>query len=286
MPEQLLSWRTTYSWLSCLSSMTLARASDGGVSGLTTQCPLPVAVLDLVQRKIAVMSPQMSALLGVAADEVGTIDLAVMSGGWQRLDALFDLLITGAIDTYGVRQALDRGDHPHLEADSWVAVSSAVDRHLALWILAPVGDDAGKYLPEPTEATWQANSSGLVVGSFSPEWRLERLSVDAETLLGYRVDELVGHPLIDWVHPDDLPELFATLARCLVDRAGVGVRLQVRHRSGEWLDAQAIVTRLAEEARLGVSNSRVCQMVAAAVRSLRRLLIPAETEALPADSAA
>lgn len=246
MPEQLVSQRTTYGWLSLLSAMTLAQSATDDVDSLVALCPLPVGILDLASRRLLVMSPALADLLEVdstAAD----VDLAVMVQQPPRLEDLFDLVRGGTIDLYSVRRRLRRRRSNPIEAESWVVVIGVEVRSRALWLVVPAGQDAGVPTPEPTPETWPNSISGLVVGSFDAEWSIQRVSVDVERVLGRPVEEMVGRKVTEEVHPDDLPRLFAAAAQCLVDLAAAGVGLSWRHRSGDWVQLHCIITRLADE---------------------------------------
>jgi DNA-binding CsgD family transcriptional regulator/PAS domain-containing protein len=245
MPEQLVSQRTTYGWLSLLSAMKLVQSADD-VDRLVALCPLPVGVLDLEARRLCAMSTALADLLemGPTAAEV---DLDVMVQQPPNLEDLFDLVRGGTIDLYSVRRRLRRGRSDPIEVESWVVVTGAELRTRALWLVVPIGHDAGVATPELTPESWPNSVSGLVVGSFDADWRIQRVSVDVERLLGRPVEEMVGRKVTEEVQPDDLPKLFAAAAECLVDLAAAGVSLSWRHRSGDWVLLHCIITRLADE---------------------------------------
>lgn len=246
MPEQLVSQRTTYGWLSLLSATKLARSASDDVESLVALCPLAVGILDLAARRLSVMSPALAELLEVdsaAAD----VDLSVMVQQPPALEDLFELVRGGTIDLYSVRRQLHRSRSGPVEAESWVVVIEVDVRSRALWLVVPSGEDAGVPTLELTPETWPTDVSGLVVGSFDAEWRIQRVSVDVERVLGWSVDEMVGRKVTEEVHPDDLPRLFAAAAQCLVDFAAAGVSLSWRHRSGDWVELHCMITRLADE---------------------------------------
>lgn len=246
MPEQLVSRRTTHGWLSLLSAMTLAQSAADDVLRLVALCPLPVGVLDLVARRLEVMSPALAELLE-AGPSAADVDLGVMVQQPARLEDLFELVRGGTIDVYSVRRRLRRRTSGPIEAESWVVVTAVEDRSRALWLVVPADQDAGLPVAEATPATWPNSISGLVVGSFDAEWRIQRVSVDVERVLGRPVEEMVGRSVMDEVRPEDLPRLFVAAAECLVDRAAVGASLSWRHRSGDWVPLHCIITRLADE---------------------------------------
>lgn len=246
MPEQLVSQRTTQGWLALLSAMTLAQSSTDDVDSLVALCPLAVGLLDLEARRLLVMSPALATLLEVgpvAADA----DLEVMVEQPPRLEDLFELVRGGTIDVYSVRRRLRRARSEPIEAESWVVVTGVENRSRALWLVVPTTEDAGMAVAELTADTWPNSVSGLIVGSFDAEWRIQRVSVDVERLLGWPVEAMIGRSVIEEVHPEDRPRLFTAAAQCMVDLAAVGLSLSWHHRSGDWVPLHCIISRLADE---------------------------------------
>lgn len=70
------------------------------------------------------------------------------------------------------------------------------------------------------------------------------------------MSDLLDSSVLTLVHPDDLPQLFVTLANCLVDQGGVGARLRLHHRGDTWVSSRWIVTPLADgQLRFGFAFS-------------------------------
>jgi DNA-binding CsgD family transcriptional regulator len=205
-------------------------------------------MLNLPARRLLAMSPALADLLEVGDSRAGDVDLSVMVQQPPTLADLFDLVRGGTIDVYSVRRRLRRRRSDPVEVESWVVVTDVEDRSRALWLVVPADQDPGMAATEPTLDTWPNGISGLIVGSFDAQWRIRRVSVDVERVLGRPVEEMVGRTVIEEVHPEDLPRLFAAVAQCLVDLAAVGVSLSWRHRSGAWVQLHCIITRLADEA--------------------------------------
>ena len=158
MAEQLLDRRTTYGWLSLLAAMAILDAGEAGQAELVGRVSFPVAVIDPVRRQALVMSPRVPLLLGLEGGDPGELDLHLIVDDPDRLEALMELLVGGEIDAYESRRELRRAHGETLPADNWVAVISRGDRSRALWVVSPVGDDAGRYLPEPSPAQWPNTS--------------------------------------------------------------------------------------------------------------------------------
>lgn len=244
MPEQLLSRRTVFGWLAILAALTSIDADHTGMRELVDTVTFPIAVIDLREGRVLAMSARMRALVRVDPAMGDCMDLHTLLENLANLTELLNLLRDGSIDGYQALRRL-KGDERPLQAWSWVSVSEHCTRQQALWVIAPVGEDAGRYLAEPSPTAWPDRVSGIVVGTLEPEWRIERVSIDAAPILGYRPPDVVGSSLVELVHPDDVGALVSGAAHSVVDRAAVGIGLRLRRASGEWLQAQVILTLLA-----------------------------------------
>ena len=91
--------------------------------------------------------------------------------------------------------------------------------------------------------------------------------------LGYPLEEYVGRPGAEFVHPDDLPAVAGVMAE-LAGSPGQSaiVSYRYRHRSGEWLQVETAATNLLEDphVRAVVLNSRDVTGARAAAEALRR----------------
>lgn len=245
MAGQVVSRRTVYGWLMILASLAVLEDADQGPLELAQTVSFPVAVVDLLRRSIFVMSPGMRRLLGLRREDVRGTDLHELVEKSENLTTLVDLLMEGSIDAYQVLRPLHRSDGGAVEAYNWVAVCERHQRHRALWVASPVGDDTELYPSRPAPAEWPDHVAGLVVGTLDAQWRIERVSVDLGSLLGYSPEEVAGVPFVSIVHADDVPALLNAAAHAIVDQAGVAAELRIRHRTGEWIHAHAVVTPLA-----------------------------------------
>jgi DNA-binding CsgD family transcriptional regulator/PAS domain-containing protein len=247
MPDPFLSRWTRYGWLSSLAAVTLAESVADDFDRLIALCPLPVGVLDLESTRLLAMSPALSSLLEVDTSDTADVDLGVMVQSPPSFEDLLKLVRGGTIDAYSVRRHLRRRSGP-IEVESWVVLSDPEKRRRALWLVVPAGDEATVPAPEPSSDAWPSSVAGLVVGSFDARWRILRISVDVERVLGRAIEEMVGRTVLEEVHPEDVPSLLAAAAQCLVDQLAVGVSLRWRQRSGHWVELHCLITRLADEA--------------------------------------
>jgi PAS domain S-box-containing protein len=79
------------------------------------------------------------------------------------------------------------------------------------------------------------NASDLIT-VLTPKGMIEYESPSLERLLGWRPEELIGKPVMDYVHPDDVAPLTEAIAKRLADPATVNppVEFRARARDGSW----------------------------------------------------
>ncbi|MDX1688890.1 MAG: GAF domain-containing protein, partial [Candidatus Promineifilaceae bacterium] len=94
-----------------------------------------------------------------------------------------------------------------------------------------------------------------------------------EKVLGYTPEEMVGKPILDFVHPDDAFRVrsFLSLDESVPDYAGA-VQFRFRHKDGSWLHLEAVANDLIDEPAVGgiVINSRDVTGRQRAEEALRR----------------
>jgi PAS domain S-box-containing protein len=88
-----------------------------------------------------------------------------------------------------------------------------------------------------------------VVGTVDEEWRIDRISLEVEAILGYRARQLAGAPLLSAVHPNDLSELLAGLAHIQATRRDAVVRLRVRKADRTWVWCRCRMSALDKSSR-------------------------------------
>jgi len=88
-----------------------------------------------------------------------------------------------------------------------------------------------------------------VIGTVDQEWRVDRISVEVEGLLGYRAVDLAGASLLSAVYPSDLPELLSGLSYVHATGRGAAIRLRVRRKDDQWLWCRAQLSALDDSPR-------------------------------------
>ena len=104
------------------------------------------------------------------------------------------------------------------------------------------------------------------------ETRVLELSDSWERTLGWARADMLGQPLMSFIHPDDLPRIEAELAGLLVggDAVAVDVRVRAKDESYRWfqgnarsdLDAARIYVTAADISRRKLSEDALVRQVA------------------------
>jgi PAS domain S-box-containing protein len=243
-------------WLWLLAAIGYLDRPDEDHHALFSQCPFPVALVGLAERRFLLMSPPLVEILGQRPGPVQSFDTSVMVEDPRDLGALFGLMASGAVDLYGVSREIRRQGSDLLQAETWTAISDTEQRTRALWVVSPTAEEGNAAYSSPPALDWPDQVAGLVIGSFDDEWRISRISADVQAVLGYRAEELIGRKVIDLIHPDDVAGLFSSAATAITDQAGISTRRRLRHRNGEWVEVRGVITPVPDDRlRLGFAFS-------------------------------
>lgn len=244
-------------WLWLMAAISYLDEPGEDHEALLASCPFRVALVDLVEGRFLLMTPSLVEMLGrPPATPAQLVDPSVMVDDPGHLAPMSALMTSGAMDLYGVTRRIRRPGREALEAETWTVVSDVEHRRRALWLVTPVVEEAAAWEPPHLEVGWPDQAAGLVMGSFDDEWRIARISADVQAVLGYPAEELIGRQVIDLVHPEDLPGLFASVAAALASHGGVSTRRRLLHRSGEWVEVRGVITPIPDDRlRLGFAFS-------------------------------
>jgi DNA-binding CsgD family transcriptional regulator/PAS domain-containing protein len=195
-----------------------------------------VVQVDLATLRVTAVSEVAAALLGATpADLVGRpIEDFVV----DEPTGAVPLLATGRLDGFEARRQLRRVDGAVVEAYVWAHVLG--DRRPARYGAVVVTTQDMR----PPGMLMAAAEDQKVIGTVDAEWRIDRISVDVEELLGYRAGDLAGASLLAAVYPSDLPELLTGLSHVHATGRGAAIRLRVRTRDNYWLWCRAHLSAL------------------------------------------
>lgn len=213
---------------------------------------LPVWLVALEDRTIIEASDAIIAMLGATRERLLGRDptdfLSDQPGARTRLT----LLASGEIDGFRVlRTGLRRVNGSEALVDAHVAAfTDQTRRRLSVSVILPASEAAlDGELPGrvgPTNVTVLGTVDDLL-------WRIEQVSPDVETLLGYQPEDVIGHSVASLVYVGDLPSLLIALDEASRARGGASTLVHVRNAADEWQLCRALITPLAGQrtARLG-----------------------------------
>ena len=198
---------------------------------------LAVIQVDLATVRVTAVSEMAAALLAATpSDLVGrpVRDFVVdePTGG-------LPLLATGRLDGIEAPRRLRRLDGTVVDAYVWAHVLG--EQRPARYGAVMVTTEAKRSTPGTLRG---AAEDHKVIGTVDQEWRIDRISVEVEGLLGYRAVDLAGATLLSVVHPSDLPELLAGLSHVHATGRGSAIRLRVRTKDDQWLWCRAHLSAL------------------------------------------
>jgi len=202
------------------------------------QASLPVALVKLATRLILDASEPLVELLGQSRSELlGTDATRYLVG---EPNAALPLLVTGEILGYETRSAVRDAHGNALAVHLWV---HAYDHNRPPQLALIVVDDES---PGGLPGFPGAGDEVVVLGTLDHEWRVDRVTADVTTLLGYEPERVVGTPFLAAVHPGDVAELLSGLGHAVRSGRSVIVRLRLRSRDGDWRWCRACVASMAE----------------------------------------
>ena len=128
-----------------------------------------------------------------------------------------------------------------------------------------------------TEARFRslAQNSSDVITIVNRDFRITYQSSAVTRVFGFEPSEIVGRPLTDWLHPDDVAAFHALLRSVLA--GGQDTRLvecRLRHHDGSWRDVETAVNNLVDDPSVNgvVMNTRDISDRKRAERELRETL--------------
>ncbi len=131
------------------------------------------------------------------------------------------------------------------------AAQSAVFRQLYFAVFAIIGLTLGGALVERDSARaavkdrdeWSRTVLELgsdLVAVIDSQARIKFITASSERTLGYPPEEMMGSPVLDFIHPDDLERVASVLEKMQGSSRGVTIRARARHKSGGWRTLEAI----------------------------------------------
>ena len=174
------------------------------------------------------------------ADEAGAVSIAPLT----IREGTNGLVVVGS-----------ESELPHEIQDGVAALATQIGLALESALLT---EDLHRRKSEARYKSLVQNSSDVMT-VMAPDSTVRYQSPSVRRVLGYAPDQLVGHRLLDLVHPDDASGVVNVLAEVVDGRnASSLLEFRWRHRDGAWLHVESLCTDLSDDPEVGgiVMNTR------------------------------
>jgi PAS domain S-box-containing protein len=189
---------------------------------------VPVALLDLQSLRWVALSGPGAELLQLDPAAPGEIDIFALLSDPDAARPAIEQIRAGRLDAYEARRVLRRADGSLVKTAIYVRVVDEGDeRSHAIVVLVDLDGPRLGACPEFDDVD-------ATVGLADSDRRIELISSDVTSLLGYSPAGCIGRALVDLVHPSDVGALLDLFARVATDNVSAGVRVRGRTASGSW----------------------------------------------------
>jgi len=216
---------------------------DGDLAAAAvSRAGLAVLQVDLPTLRITAVSASAAALLGAAPTDL--VGCPIRDFVADEPTGGVPLLVTGRLDGFEAPRRLRRVDGAVVEVYVWVHVLGEERPARYGAVMLTTGDERSTRVLGAASAEDQT-----VVGTVDGEWRVDRISVEVEDLLGYRAVDLAGASLLAAVHPSDLSGLLAGVSYVHGTGRGSAIRVRIRRKNNQWLWCRAHLSALDDSPR-------------------------------------
>jgi DNA-binding CsgD family transcriptional regulator len=228
-----------------------ATAAEQSMAKLVRSSSIPVVLLRLPLGRIVVASGAAHSLLlrsreATSADELtGRIYLDFIEAEDKKsVERALGLVEAGDIEGYHRTPQLICSDGSRVLADVRVSACDAGRPHsLAVAVVLPRRD---KVADDALGTALETSDPPSVIGLVNADWRVSHISSTVRKLFGFDASELIGEPILSFIHDKDVPELLVTLGHsvdtsCL---ASTRVRFRSSQVDGDWLFCTMLVSPL------------------------------------------
>ena len=166
---------------------------------------MAVAQVDLATLRVVAVSDAAAALVGLDRSQV--VGRPTSDFLDSEPTGAVPLLATGRLDGFEAPRRIRRGDGTVVATYVWAHVLGLARpaRYGACFLV-----DAA-----PTQPSLRLSSPGSdqkIIGTVDGEWRIDRISQEVQSVLGYRPEDLAGKQPLSGVSPQDLPQVLSGLA--------------------------------------------------------------------------
>jgi DNA-binding CsgD family transcriptional regulator/PAS domain-containing protein len=203
-----------------------------------------MAMFDLADMSFLDANGAARALVGLAddaplPDKIGEFIVGVEA---QESAALLRLLADGAILAFEAHRHLRCSNGTMIPVHCWVQSLDSLRAHSALVVFAPRLGDAPDSFTGDLPGTRLRLSGPVVVGSLDLDMRIQRLGNDIVDLLGEQPEAMLGQPLVERLHRDDVGAFLLGLGRAMAEDQGSAMHVRLRHANGDYIPIRLAVT--------------------------------------------
>ncbi len=184
-------------------------------------------------------------LIGLTPEEAADIDnvaRATHPDDWKRQDELNTEVYSGKRDSFTLEKRYIHRDGRVVWGILTVVVVRAPSSGRVTHHFAMLEDITARRFAEDelrrTEARWRTyiQTASEILYALTPEGRVKFVSQAWTSKLGHPVDEVIGMPFRDFVHPEDVALWDVFFQRTLETGGdGDGIEYRARHRDGRWI---------------------------------------------------
>ena len=220
--------------------------SQDTVTTLVASSGVPLAAVDLPSGRFLAVNPAMADALGSTVGELtGSSSLSWLSPddrGAARLG--FQALADGDLTGYQAVRRLANPKDSGQVFSVWVSTVEVGGARVGLASAIPSADHDSQFralppvsnLPEP---------GNVVLGTVDHNWRIDRVSQDVTPLLGLTPEQCAGQPVLEIVHPSDVPAFLAAVEHARRGHRAVRLTLRLNARSGDWAPVTVVLATIA-----------------------------------------
>jgi PAS domain-containing protein/DNA-binding CsgD family transcriptional regulator len=210
--------------------------------------PLPLALISLDTMQFLDVNDAARRLIGGSDDRAITVAGVLLPEDEENARSALALIAQETIHAYETRRRLRRADGTTVAGHVWVRSLAYLRPGTALAVFvsddeAMTTDGAGEDLAVIDAPGHRIRSlPPIAIASIGLDTTIKRISAESAEILGDSPANLIGTPLIDALHPEDVAAFLLTLGRALEDNAGVGMHVRVRRAPQGFTSIRILVT--------------------------------------------
>jgi DNA-binding CsgD family transcriptional regulator len=207
---------------------------------------LPLALISLDTLQFLDVNAAARALLSASDDYDVSVEGVLLPEDQQNARHALSLLKEGVIEAYETRRRLRRADGSTVDGHVWVRSLAHLRAGAALALFVSDEEASGSASKDPVVIDAPAHRieslPPIAIASIGLDTTIKRISAESAEILGDSPANLIGSPLVDRLHPEDVAAFLLALGRALEDHAGVGMHVRVKRAPHGYASIRILVT--------------------------------------------